>query len=450
MTLERLNLLIVGLNYWPEDTGSAPYTTGVAEAMAARGANVTVLAGMPYYPGWRVSASYAGRLSMTERHNGVTIHRVRQYVPGRQSAARRGFSELSFHSHLLRLSRLSRPDLILASMPYVANGVLGRWASRRFHVPYGLIIQDLSSQAAAQSSIRGGTRVATILRSVEGRMLRDAAGVGLVADGFRASVEAMGVAHDRITMLPNWSHVSSPTGDRTRTRAELGWDDATQVVLHAGNMGLKQGLEHVVAAARVAEQREDPVRFILMGDGNQRVALTILARGTAAIEFLPPQPADRFMDVLAAADVLLVNERASVVDMSLPSKLTSYFMAGRAVVAATNPLGITAQEVSRSGAGVSVPAEDPESLLAALGALRADPALAGELGANGPRYAAAHLGADAAYDRVERFLEGLLGDAPARTVVGGPVPTPTQASAMPVAGRDVAAASTVRIGDIGR
>ncbi len=330
-------------------------------------------------------------------------------------------------------------------MPYVANGVLARLASQRFRVPYGLVIQDLSSQGASQSTILGGRRIAKTLRSVEGLVLRGAAGVGIVADGFRSNIESMGVAPDRVTMLPNWSHVAAPTADRARTRAALGWDDATQIVLHAGNMGLKQGLEHVVTAARVAERGGDPVRFVLMGDGNQRAALMALAQGVSAIEFLAPQPADRFMDVLAAADVLLVNERASVVDMSLPSKLTSYFMAGRPVVAATNPLGLTAREVARSGAGLSVPAEDPGALLAALGALRASPALASDLGANGPRYATAHLGAEAAYDRVERFLAGLLEPVPVRTFAGGPVAGRT-ITATPVAGHDVAATNTVSIG----
>lgn len=50
-----------------------------------------------------------------------------------------------------------------------------------------------------------------------------------------------------------------------------------------------------------------------------------------------------------------MNERASAVDMSLPSKLTSYFSAGAPIVAAVPASGGTAAEVRRSGAGVVVP-----------------------------------------------------------------------------------------------
>lgn len=73
--------------------------------------------------------------------------------------------------------------------------------------------------------------------------------------------------------------------------------------------------------------------------------------------------------MLAAADVLVVNERASAVDMSLPSKLTSYFNAGRPVVAAVPAAGGTAREVQRSGGGVVVPPEDPDALHAAVARL---------------------------------------------------------------------------------
>ena len=50
---KRMKLLVLGLNYTPEPVGIAPFTTGLAEGMAARGHTVTVVAGQPYYPQWR-------------------------------------------------------------------------------------------------------------------------------------------------------------------------------------------------------------------------------------------------------------------------------------------------------------------------------------------------------------------------------------------------------------
>ena len=173
-------------------------------------------------------------------------------------------------------------------------------------------------------------------------------------------------------------------------------------------MGLKQGLENLVETARRATQ---PVRLVLMGDGSQRAALEHLGDGLPRLQMLPPAGAEAFSSILAAADVLLVNERASAVDMSLPSKLTSYFSVGVPVLAAVPARGGTAREVVRSGGGRVVPPEDPQALLAAIETLGADPAERARLGAAG----AAH-----ARDRLSRHASlAQLGGIIDRAIVEG-------------------------------
>ena len=114
--------------------------------------------------------------------------------------------------------------------------------------------------------------------------------------------------------------------------------------------------------ARIAAQRGDPVRFVFSGGGNQAGAIRAAARVSPNVSFLGVQPDGIHASLLAAADVLLLAERATRVDMSLPSKLTSYFAAGRPIVAAVLPGGGSAREVERSGAGLVVPAGEPERL----------------------------------------------------------------------------------------
>jgi colanic acid biosynthesis glycosyl transferase WcaI len=90
--------------------------------------------------------------------------------------------------------------------------------------------------------------------------------------------------------------------------------------------------------------------------------------------------------------------------MSLPSKLTSYFAAGRAIVAAVSPASETAREIEAAGAGAVVPATDPNALRLAVLALKDDPARRAELGAGGRRYAEDVLSADKILANYERFL----------------------------------------------
>jgi putative colanic acid biosynthesis glycosyltransferase WcaI len=402
-----MRLLVVGSSYAPEETGIAPYTTGLAEHMVGRGHDVTVITAMPSYPQWRVYPEYRGLLRKRERCGGVEVRRVRGYVSQRQSTIRRGLFEASFLLGGLTQLAMPRPDVVLGVVPALGGGVLAGLAARRFGRPYGLVFQDLTGPAAAQSGIAGGGRAVRPVSLAEGWTARGAAAVGVIAEGFRPYLESLGVDPGRIHRVRNWMHVEEPRLDRVTVRKRLDLPQDAVVCLHAGNMGYKQGLDNLVECARLAAGADPRLLFVLMGDGNQRPLLVGLAQRYRLpnLRFLPIQPAELFSSALAAADVLLVNQRASVTNMSLPGKLTSYFASGRPVIAAVAPQSETARELLDTGAGVVVPPDLPGLLLDALRLLLADPARQDRFGAAGRRYARTTLSADRALAGLEALVE---------------------------------------------
>lgn len=410
-----MNILLIGVNYAPEHSGNAPYTTGMAEDLSQRGHDVTVLTGMPHYPSWRVPETYRRRLSVRQQHNSVGLIRRALYVPVRQSALRRAMYEGSFLLTGLLPLRIATPDVVIGVVPTLSGGLLARLIGRRYKAPYGLLFQDLMGLAAAQSGIGGGGRVARVTKRAERWVARGATAVAAVSPSFFPYLRDLGVGDDQLFHIPNWTHVETPQLSeqvRRDLRHDLGWADDETIALHAGNMGHKQHLAQVLAAAKLADGRDANVRLVLLGDGNQRAALQqqAAAERIKRVQFLPPQPDDRFMSVLAAADVLLVTERASVRDMALPSKLTSYAVAGRPVVAAVNAGGATSTELQASGMALIASPEDPAALLGAIQRLASDPTLADRLAASGVAYAGHSLGAQQTLDRAHTFVELVAAD----------------------------------------
>lgn len=397
------NILIVGINYRPETTGIAPYTSEMAEHFASAGHRVTVITGFAHYPTWRLEAGER-RMRAEEQRNGVRILRRRHFIPHAQSAVRRAAYEATFLVHGM-LSRPERPDVVFGVIPSLSGGMLARIFAARARAPYGLIFQDLMAPAARQSGIEGGVRVAGIAAALERWTTAGARTVAVASESFRPYLRGLGVGEDRIVSLPNWSLQRAPSTDRAATRARVGWPADQVIALHAGNMGLKQGLGQVVDAARRADELDASVRYVLMGDGSQRAALQDQADGVERLQFLPFQPEEEVPNLLDAADVLIVSERASVIDMSLPSKLTAYFAAGRPIVAAVPEDGSTASEIQRSGAGVIVPIGAPDAMNQAVADLRADPARMAALGAAGRAYATSILDLPSALARMDDLLE---------------------------------------------
>ncbi len=387
---EPKGVLIVGINYRPELTGIGPYTAGLAEHLAERGDDVTAITGLAHYPAWRIRHGTRRVLLHEEQINGVRVIRAAHYVPRHQSAINRATYEGTFALMGLAASlRSIRVDAVVGIVPSLSGGVIARATATRLRVPYGLLFQDLVGRAAEQSGMPGGGAVSRAVMAAETWSVAGARAVGVVATAFVPYLAALGVRKDRISHVPNWTRLAVPALTIQETRARYGWSDREQVVLHAGNMGYKQGLDQVIWAARSATERGDPVRFVLSGDGNQASSIRAAADQLDNVSCLGIQPDGIHASLLAAADVLLLSERPTQIDMSLPSKLTSYYAAGRPIVAAVPLDGSSAQEVARSGAGLLVAPGRPDLMLEALARLRSEPGLVATLAAAGPAYAAA-------------------------------------------------------------
>ena len=76
------NIIVIGINYYPEDSAIGLYTTQKVEALVSKGHNVTVITGFPYYPAWEIKREYKTKPYLFEEEiNGVRVLRSKQYVP---------------------------------------------------------------------------------------------------------------------------------------------------------------------------------------------------------------------------------------------------------------------------------------------------------------------------------------------------------------------------------
>jgi colanic acid biosynthesis glycosyl transferase WcaI len=415
----------VSMHYAPEAAGNAPYVTDLAEYLARLGNDVHVVTGMPCYPRWRVQEEYRHAMWRRERVNGVTLHRRRQYVPRSPSTLRRALSEATARATGSLAATAAAADVVVGVVPTIADGLVAASIARRRGTPYGLVFQDLVSVGASQSGV-ASHRVTPLLTRLERHMVSRATAVGIVADGFRPHVEALGVPADHVLRLRNWNRLGPSTRDPRMTRRLLQLPEDAVVCLHAGNMGAKQALENVIECARLAQTRSPRLLFILMGDGNQRTALTRLVQRYRLrnTRFMDPQPDDAYSNILRAADILILNQRHTLIDMALPSKLTAYFSAGRPIVAAVRPESEAAVEIRAAQAGVSCAPEEPAGMLRAIQDLADDPSLRARLGSSGAQYCRAHLESPAVLPQWVSFVESLAG-TPGRRPVSSPSLSPT-------------------------
>jgi len=366
-------ILLVTTNFWPEPTGSAVYATDLANSLNENGFEVTILTSLPHYPWWRVPAEFAHLGEGESTYNGVRVVRAKHLVPPTMNAIQRMRFELSLWWNLRRVSKrfeAGKFDAVIAYIPTVAAGIIGKKLATKFRIPYGLIIQDLSGAGAKQSGIKGGALISFVAKAVEGRALFAADSIAVVSPAMPDVLVGLGVNRGQITQILNYSANLIEYVDRSEARERFGWSPDAFIVLHTGNMGAKQDLENVVNAA-VELSTHAEIQFYLVGHGNQEAKLTLLCSNLENINVLSAVSDADYSAVLAAADLLLVNERATQMEMSLPSKLTSYLFSRRPVLAAVPRGGATWKFLE--GFAVLVEAGKPSELAKAIVEIKGNP-----------------------------------------------------------------------------
>jgi colanic acid biosynthesis glycosyl transferase WcaI len=401
-----LRVLVAGMHYAPESSGNAPYTTGMARHLAAAGMTVTAVTGYPHYPAWELHPDYRRRRPV-EADAGVRLRRVRHPVPARPTGRARIVMEAVYAVQAGRQLLRTRSDVVVAVSPVLLTLLPAVLLRRLRRYRLGVVIQDLYGAALAETGM-GGAGLTAATAWLERQLLRRADSIVVIHDVFRARLVVQGIPADRIRVIGNWTHVAVPDQvDVPQVRAALGWRDDEVIALHAGNMGVKQGLEGLVEVARLAQRTGSRVRVVLMGAGSRREDVAAHGSGIDRLTITDPLPDGRFEEALAAADVLLLHEKPGVVEMSVPSKLTSYFSAGRPVVAVTDPRSGAAEQIRTSGGGTVVPTGDTPAVLAEIERIGADPAAGAEMGERGRAHARRNLAASASLAAYEQWVREL-------------------------------------------
>ena len=402
------HVLLVTTNYWPEPTGIAVYTTDLAESLLAQGHQVSVLTSLPHYPWWKVPEEFAHLIEGTRSHHGVEVIRAKHLVPPKMNALLRMRFETSLWWNLRRVSKKSVGDdfdVVIACIPTVAAGIVGKSIAKKLGIPFGLIVQDLSGAGAKQSGLRGGAVISKIARTVEGSALHGADALVVVSPTMRDVVVALGVPAGKVTQITNYSVRAIASVNKTSARVKFGWASDDFAVIHTGNMGAKQDLENVVWAAD-ALPSDSHIKIYLVGHGNQEANLKALCAGKSNIAVLPAVSDADYSTLLSAADLLLVNERSTQMEMSLPSKLTSYLYSERPVIAAVPRGGATWKFLD--GVAELVEAGNPKALASMIEELSRNQNRLDELAKLGSEFAVKHLDPEIGREKYLNWVENLI------------------------------------------
>jgi colanic acid biosynthesis glycosyl transferase WcaI len=390
-----MNLLVLCPHFAPDVAPTGEVMTQIAAGLVDRGHRLHVVTSLPWYQHHAIEPGWGGRALRHEDLPWGRVTRVHPFptdkrnIPAR-AAAFAGFTALSGLAALL--SR-SEPDAVLAMSPPLTLGAAGWAVARSRRVPFVFNIQDVFPDVAIELGAITDPRVIAVASWLERETYLRADAVTVLSDDLAANVATKiagrrGAAGspDKVRVIPNFIDTSwiRPGERENAYRREFGLEGKT-VVMYAGNVGMSQSLDLVLAAATHLAHDPD-VAFVINGGGAARPGLERAAAGLPNVRFVDMQPKDRLPEVAAAADIHVVPLRTGLARSSVPSKLYTILASGRPVVASVDPGTEVARTVEAAEAGLAVPPDDAEAFTKALVRLIESPAEAARMGESGRRF----------------------------------------------------------------
>jgi colanic acid biosynthesis glycosyl transferase WcaI len=382
-----MKIVVWGINYAPELTGIAPFNRALCEYLAGQGHQVGVITGFPYYPEWRKREEDRGRWFRTEVQNGVVIRRCWLYVPKVVGPLRRMLHEASFVAvSLLRVLALPKPDLFVVISPPLPLGIAAWIASVVKGAPFVFHVQDLQPDAAVGLGMVRQGWLTRILYWMESFAYRRAARVSGISRGMLGKFREKGVPAEKIVYFPNGVKLPIELPPRGRFRARHGIACSDFVAMYSGNLGVKQGLDVLVEAARLLRDWEEMpslagdepgvggarrVRIVVAGDGARRAHLSGLIQRYELenVLLLSLQPEDAYREMLADADCSVITQQEGTGSFFFPSKLLTSLAVAKPVVTVADESSELAQAAIEGRFGMNIAPNHPEALARAIRSL---------------------------------------------------------------------------------
>ena len=400
-----MKLLIFSQHFPPETVATGRRALDLAEALASRGHQVTVITGVPNHPS-SLNRPFCESPPIEEMAQaGYRVLRVPVFRSEDPRTRNRIFTYATFVLASARAGvRQEAPDAIVAISP-LPTGLAAMLVHWRHRKPLIFDLQDIWPDSALAVGVVQSSLVLRVLRQAERFFYRRCALIVCITQGFRRYLLGLGVTPDRLAVIHNgvdWRVFADAEADQNFRQSHH--SDGKFVVGYAGNIGLAQGLDTLLDAAELLQ--DEPVKFLMVGEGTDKTRLQTMVRirGITNVKFLEGVPRKRVPAVLAACDSLLLMLRNDpLFEITVPSKLYEYMAAGKPVICSVG--GEAATLVEKFHCGISVLPSDGTALAGAIRKLRADPALCREMGERGKRCARETFPCDLMMARYEELIE---------------------------------------------
>lgn len=384
--------LLILTQYFPPEVG-APQNRlyELALRLQKSGVDVTVLTAMPNYPKMEVMEAYKGKKYVYEEMDGLKIHRSFVYVSKNRSiiSRLRNYFSFVYSSASCGAKYIGDVDIIFCESPPLFLGYSALKLKRKKNAKLIFNVSDLWPESAEKLGVVTNKLLLKFAYDLEEKLYRSS----VLVTG-----QTQGICKDISYRFPNQRTYWLPNGvdlkyydpaiiPKSDWRQKNGFSETDIIFLYAGIIGIAQGLEVILEAAKEVKDKPD-LKFVLLGSGPEKEKLVQLKQQNSLenVVFIDAVTKAEMPSVLKSVNAVIVPlKKLDLFKGAIPSKLFE-----SAAMQLPILLGVDGEArelfIDQGKCGLYFEPENASELAQQVLKISTDPELAKQLGANGRNY----------------------------------------------------------------
>jgi len=234
---------------------------------------------MPNYPQMEIHTAYLGKSYVYEEMSGLKVHRSSIYVSKKRDILSRLRNYFSFVISSARTGnkKLSHADFLLCESPPLFLGYSAMYLAKRKKAKLIFNVSDLWPESAEKLGVVNNKLLLSFAYRLEAKLYRKSVFVSGQTQGICKNIQQR-FPEVKTYWLPNGvdlSYYNPSEINAGNWRQYHGFNSDDVLFLYAGIIGIAQGLEVILKAAKALQENKH-LKFVMMGSGPEKQKLESL------------------------------------------------------------------------------------------------------------------------------------------------------------------------------
>ncbi len=329
-----MKVLFLTDNFPPEGNAPATRTYEHCQEWINKGAEVTVITGVPNFPKGEIFSGYKNKWRQEEMMDGIRVIRVWTFISPNRGLFRRILDYMSFCLMGFIASLSVKTDVIIATSPQLFTALAGYLSSVFKRKPWILEIRDLWPESIKAVGAMDESLMLKLLDQLVLFLYRNADQVVVVTDAFKRRIHNCGVPKSRIHVIKNGVYLHKfKQQEKDHTIVKQNELEGKFVVAYIGTHGMAHNLDFILDCA--AEVKNPNIQFLFVGEGAMKSRLLkkvedLKLKNVTMLDAILKPEVPRYISV---ADVALVPlKKKDTFKKVLPSKIFENAAMGKPIL----------------------------------------------------------------------------------------------------------------------